>query len=486
MDSPQCDQDFRLLKMLKPSPALLPSEPDSAILATIAQVERISRKVLLVIAAVNIVGWFVPAMVRLIPGGWQPMKAESVLSVVLSALCLLLSEPGQSKWMHRLSMLLAVVVGLMAAAVLIKYRLDDLAGAATQFPGTFGSLIAGRMSQQSALAFGLLSCTLVLIRARGRLVVRVADLLTFGLCLTILTIVSGHIFGTYSIFRTQATIPTSPQTLLCLALLTAMVLTRRAEDGIFSIFIGRGIGARVARILSPILLALPYLREEARARLVGASSMPAHYVTAVLASMAAVVSICLLLYLAWRINAMEMEIHTLSLRDELTGLNNLRGFHLLAEQALRLSQRSKLPFSVLYIDLDNLKQTNDTLGHQAGSSFLVETSEILRTTFRESDVLGRIGGDEFAVAGHFGKSAVASATKRLEACCVTKNAEEGRRFELSFSVGHVTSADTDLETLDELLMRADEAMYKVKRSKKDRIARGAAAARQEVHGGKAV
>jgi len=254
LDSPRHNQDFRNLKMPNRSSALLPNEPDSAILATIAQVERICRKVLLVVAAVNIAGWFLPAMVRLIPGGWQPMKAESVLSVVLSALCLLLSEPGQSKWMHRLSVLLAVVVGLMASAVLIKYRLDDLGGTEMQLPNTLGSLIAGRMSQQSALGFGLLSCTLVLIRARGRLVVRLADLLTFALCLTVLTIVSGHIFGTFSIFRIQTRIPTSPQTLLCLALLTTMVLIRRAEDGIFSIFIGRGIGARVARILSPILL----------------------------------------------------------------------------------------------------------------------------------------------------------------------------------------------------------------------------------------
>jgi diguanylate cyclase (GGDEF)-like protein len=199
--------------------------------------------------------------------------------------------------------------------------------------------------------------------------------------------------------------------------------------------------------------------------------MPAHYVTAILASTAAMVSIALLLYLAWRINGMEMEIQKLSLRDELTGLNNLRGFHLLAEQALRLSQRSKLPFSVLYIDLDNLKQINDTLGHQTGSAFLVETSEILRTTFREADVLGRIGGDEFAIAGQFGKSAIASANERLEACCAAKNAEAGRSYALSFSVGYVTSDEADQETLDELLMRADEAMYTVKRSKKDREGR---------------
>jgi diguanylate cyclase (GGDEF)-like protein len=407
----------------------------------------------------------------LLSGIMRLMKAESVLSVVLSSLCLLLSEPGQSRWMHRLSVLLAVTVGFLALAVLIQYRLDDLAGVATQVPATLGAMILARMSQQVALGFLLLSCTMVLSRVQGRIAVRLADLLTFCLCLTVLTVVSGYVFGTYSIFGTQATVPSSPQTLLCLVLLTTMVLMRRAEDGIFSIFIGRGIGGRVARILSPILLILPYFREETRARLVGASQMPAHYVTAILASTAAMVSIALLLYLAWRINGMEMEIQKLSLRDELTGLNNLRGFHLLAEQALRLSQRSKLPFSVLYIDLDNLKQINDTLGHQTGSAFLVETSEILRTTFREADVLGRIGGDEFAIAGQFGKSAIASANERLEACCAAKNAEAGRSYALSFSVGYVTSDEADQETLDELLMRADEAMYTVKRSKKDREGR---------------
>jgi diguanylate cyclase (GGDEF)-like protein len=455
--------------------ALLPTEPDPAILARMAQVERISLKVLLVLAAVNIAVWFIPAMEGQFPGIWQPMKAESVLSVVLSALCLLLSEAGQSRWMHRLSVLLAVMVGFLAAAVLIQYRLDDLTGVATQVPETLGALIVGRMSQQSALGFLLLSCTMILIRVKGHIAVRLADLLTFGLCLTVLTIVSGYVIGTYSNFSIQAKVATSPQTLLCLVLLTTMVLLRRAKDGIFSIFIGGGIGGRVARILSPILLILPYLREETRATLVGASRMPAHYISAILASMAAVVSIALLLYLAWRINGMEMEIQKLSLRDELTGLNNLRGFHLLAEHALRLSQRSKLPFSVLYVDLDNLKHTNDTLGHQAGSAFLVETSEILRTTFREADVLGRIGGDEFAVAGDFGKSTIAAAIERLEACCAAKNAEEGRRYALSLSVGHVTSDEADLETLDELLMRADEAMYKVKRSKKDREAQGGGA-----------
>jgi diguanylate cyclase (GGDEF)-like protein len=141
--------------------------------------------------------------------------------------------------------------------------------------------------------------------------------------------------------------------------------------------------------------------------------MPAPYAAAML-------SFVLLLFLAWRINNMEIKIHNFSLRDELTGLYNLRGFHLLAEQSLRLAYRNQLPFSVLFIDLDNLKQINDSLGHSTGSAFLAETGVILRGAFRETDVLGRIGGDEFAVAGQFGQMAISLAAQRLRKTTVQR------------------------------------------------------------------
>jgi diguanylate cyclase (GGDEF)-like protein len=247
-----------------------------------------------------------------------------------------------------------------------------------------------------------------------------------------------------------------------------VVVLRRREIGVFSIFAGNGIGGKLARILSPIIVILPFLREFGRARILGQIQMPTNYLTAILASMAAMISLGLLLYLAWRINGMESEIHMLTLRDALTGLYNLRGFRLLAEQVLRLAQRSGRPFSVLFIDLDNLKHTNDSLGHSVGSAFLVETSQILRATFRESDVLGRIGGDEFAVAGHFSQEAITAATKRLEARCAEKNAEAGRQYPLSFSLGHVTVLAPKSETVEELLAQADQATYQAKRIKKER------------------
>ena len=472
--------------MPNPTPALLPSEPDPAILARMAQAENACLAVLVAVVATNLAAWVFPSLLGMFPSGLQPMKAESVLAVVLSALCLLLSDAGQSRWLQRLGFLLAAAVVVISGAILLKYRLDFLAGVDATQPQTLSALIRGRMSQQSAIGFELLGCTMILMRVHGRFADWLTEVLTFGLSLTVLTLVSGWIFGAMRLYGVSAFVPTSPQTLFCLMLLALVVVLRRAENGIFSIFTERGIGGRLARILSPIILLLPFLREGARAHVLGGSQMPTNYLTAILASLAAMVSLGLLLYLAWRINGMEMEIRTLSLRDELTGLYNLRGFYMLAEQALRLAKRSKRPFSVIYVDLDNLKGINDSLGHQAGSTFLTETSEILQTTFRETDVLGRIGGDEFAVAGHFSKAAIAAAIQRLENCCEEKNAAEGREYPLSFSVGHVTTAETGTETLDELLERADKAMYQVKRSKKNREVEGKAEPPRGKHGAQVV
>jgi len=151
----------------------------------------------------------------------------------------------------------------------------------------------------------------------------------------------------------------------------------------------------------------------------------------------------------------------------LTGLYNLRGFHLLAEQALRLAQRSQLPLSVLFIDVDNLKAINDSLGHSAGSAFLAETAELLKETFREADVMGRIGGDEFAVVCQCSHVAISIAAERLQAACALRNREAGRIRPLSLSVGFATSVEHEKESLKDILARADKAMYQEKRCKQN-------------------
>jgi diguanylate cyclase (GGDEF)-like protein len=113
-----------------------------------------------------------------------------------------------------------------------------------------------------------------------------------------------------------------------------------------------------------------------------------------------------------------------------------------------------------------LKQINDSFGHDAGSAFLVEMAEILKQNFRETDVIGRVGGDEFAVVCHGSQVDISIAAQRLQAACAQRNADAARRFPLSFSIGYTTAEEHARQSLKELLAEADKAMYEEKRRKR--------------------
>ncbi len=91
------------------------------------------------------------------------------------------------------------------------------------------------------------------------------------------------------------------------------------------------------------------------------------------------------------------EAYVLSLVDELTGLYNRRGFFSLAEHQFKLTKRNHKSMVLFFGDLDELKTINDTLGHFEGDQALIDTANLLRKTFRETDIMARIGGDEFVV-----------------------------------------------------------------------------------------
>lgn len=91
------------------------------------------------------------------------------------------------------------------------------------------------------------------------------------------------------------------------------------------------------------------------------------------------------------------QLGSLVLKDELTGLHNRRGFHMLAERQLKVGLRAGRGMLLFFIDLDGLKQVNDSRGHAEGDRVLKRTAEMLKKTFRDSDIVARLGGDEFAV-----------------------------------------------------------------------------------------
>jgi diguanylate cyclase (GGDEF)-like protein len=455
--------------MPKLFPVLLIGEPDPAMLIKLAGAKRAFLAATALVAIVTLAFGFIPQLGLLYPDSWHIMRTNSAFATLFCAVSLHLSEPRHSRRMHVLSQLLALVVALMTAAVICEYIFHVSLGVDSllAFGRGFTVRFAGKMSPPSACGFLFLAIAIIPIQACRRLANLTADLLVSCLCLVTLVLVSGQVFDAMQMFGISSnTAQSSPVTLFCLVLLTLVAVLRRAENGIFSILLGRGISSRIARALAPILLVLAFAREGARAHLVQALHIPENYATAILGSIATAVSFVVLLFLTWRIHAMETEIHDLSLRDELTGLHNLRGFQMLAEQALRVAERSRAPLSVLFIDLDNLKEINDSLGHSTGSEFLVETAEMIKRVFRESDVTGRIGGDEFAVVCQCSRVAISIAAQRLEAACEQRNSEAGRRFPFSFSIGYVTSDEHAHPSLKHLLGEADKAMYDEKRRRK--------------------
>jgi len=101
-----------------------------------------------------------------------------------------------------------------------------------------------------------------------------------------------------------------------------------------------------------------------------------------------------------------------------------------------------------------------------GSNFIREMAELLQTSFRESDVIARIGGDEFVVAAASSQAGIHIAVQRLEQAAASRNLQEGRKYPFSFSLGHAASEFGRNESLEDLLNQADRAMYVAKRKKR--------------------
>lgn len=166
------------------------------------------------------------------------------------------------------------------------------------------------------------------------------------------------------------------------------------------------------------------------------------------------------------------EARFLSLIDDLTGLYNRRGFFTLAEQHLKLSRRKKRELLVVYVDVDQLKGINDTLGHRVGSLALIETGNILKETFRESDIIARIGGDEFVVlAIETSGTNLTSIAARFQENLEAHNSRRNRpyKYHLSISLGISRYDPQNPCSIDELVDRADKLMYKEKRRKKTEV-----------------
>ena len=162
----------------------------------------------------------------------------------------------------------------------------------------------------------------------------------------------------------------------------------------------------------------------------------------------------------------EIRLAHLALHDPLTGLPNRRALAEALERTIARSQRSGMPLAVLALDLDGFKAINDRYGHPAGDATLLEVSDRLRQIIRRSDFVARLGGDEFAVIASElnGPAPVSRLARRIGAALSTPIALRDAVAEIAVSIG-VAFYPGDGETTEELLSRADAALYAAKRDR---------------------
>ena len=161
---------------------------------------------------------------------------------------------------------------------------------------------------------------------------------------------------------------------------------------------------------------------------------------------------------------LQEELRALAITDQLTGLYNRRGFTTLAQQQLKSSNRTKMGMLLFFCDLDYMKIINDALGHEQGDLAIIDTVAIMKKTFRESDIIARIGGDEFAIL-YVNTTGIPPEllVTRLQKQFDLHNTEENRPYQLHISIGFATFDPENPCSLDILMSRADMAMYAQKK-----------------------
>jgi diguanylate cyclase (GGDEF)-like protein len=160
---------------------------------------------------------------------------------------------------------------------------------------------------------------------------------------------------------------------------------------------------------------------------------------------------------------LQTELGNLALQDELTGLYNRRGFLALAERQVKLARRSGRSLLLFFIDVDGLKEINDVFGHGEGDAALKCTAEALETTFRDSDVIARFGGDEFAVLAIEASGQSETTIRERLTEYLTSARRQDCDYKFSVSLGSARFDPWNPTSIRDLIAEADQAMYEQKR-----------------------
>lgn len=182
-------------------------------------------------------------------------------------------------------------------------------------------------------------------------------------------------------------------------------------------------------------------------------------------------------YLRQKLARLNQTLLTEATTDGLTGVSNRRGFAQFCAEAVEQSRNMYLPISILMLDLDHFKSVNDGYGHSAGDIVLREMAQRWAAQIRTSDLLARLGGEEFCVV--LPNTPISHAVEVAEKLCAATRSKpvailaDGQAIELGItvSIGVASSEQIEVTDVEQLLALADEALYEAKRNGRDRLCR---------------
>jgi diguanylate cyclase (GGDEF)-like protein len=444
------------------------NEPDTRIVAFLRSMAGFGLMITGAIASLVLLLWFVPALDRLPPPIWSKMTANSALGLLLCTFffaCCFVHCPPRLRWTGAVA---AILVLLLGTLTLTEYATHLSLGLDRVLPYNPHSPFAARSSPQTAFGLTMLGIAMLTLRQAKNFWSLVSDIATLMFVGLNLVMLGGYVYGALDLVSFGKLTIMAPHTLAAFFCLGEILIVLRAERGdLFSVFVNVGIGSRIVRLLLPCALAVPFvfLWSETYFRKNGIMGAP--YIEAIASASASILAICIVTWMGWRINSLERDLRDQSLTDELTGVYNRRGFYFLGQQAIREAERARGDLTVFFFDLDGLKRVNDMHGHEIGSEMIKAFAGILVATFRHSDILGRVGGDEFAVITiRQGNNWRESIHSRLNQLVIAHNATNGPTYRLSYSIGHAELHPGKAESLEDIITSADAMMYVDKAKKK--------------------
>ena len=440
-------------------------QPNEKLLRRLIIIQRVCLVGVVILAGGILCGWVVPVIGSLFPRGWTLMKANTALSFLLSISGLILvHKPVLNHILPWIGLCAAIILWLSGTA-LLGYLTDHTYWVETMLAADSHAELPGRMAVQTAAYFMLTGLILALSGPGYKLWNPLLDIMVLALFIIILIVFAGYSFDASYLFGHSPYTRTSPQTLVCMALVGLTLFIYRCRSGLFDVFVGPDIGSRIVRSLAPFALVLPFLIVGAGAYAMYNGWLTPPYVAAISAALSSALAFIIIMLMGRKINEQEQELRDISLTDELTRIYNRRAFYMLGEHALKEIRRTPKFLSVLFFDIDGLKKVNDAFGHDTGSRLLQVFADMLRDNFRSNDIIARLGGDEFAIITDTGKDEIEIVLGRLQDAANTINQKGDKPYRINYTVGVAGVDHATNETFSELVSKADAAMYQRKHDK---------------------